>query len=149
MILAVIAALASWYGFESGSQTASGEKFNPLGISCAHRTLPFGTILTVTHKGKSIQCRVNDKGPFVKGRSLDLSLGAARALGCEAKGVCEIQMSTSSGSVNGRVTEVPFGNTMGSGPHPVKSKSPHNKSKKTKSKMMEETYRFISFSYLN
>lgn len=75
--------IASWYGAESGPQTASGERFHPEGISCAHRTKPFGSVLTVTdlHSGRSIQCRVNDRGPFVRGRCVDLSHGAARQLG--------------------------------------------------------------------
>lgn len=75
--------VASWYGRESGPRTASGERFDPDGISCAHRTRPFGSVATVTHlaTGRSIQCRVNDRGPFVAGRCIDLSHGAARALG--------------------------------------------------------------------
>ncbi|WP_439392308.1 septal ring lytic transglycosylase RlpA family protein [Bradyrhizobium sp. PMVTL-01] len=75
--------IASWYGRESGPRTASGERFNPEGISCAHRTRSFGSIATVTHlgSGRSISCRINDRGPFVRGRCIDLSHGAARALG--------------------------------------------------------------------
>lgn len=79
--------LASWYGFESGTRTASGERFNPRAMTCAHRTLPFGTLLRVTYQGKSVVVRVNDRGPFIKGRTLDLSLGAARAIGLTARGV--------------------------------------------------------------
>jgi len=75
--------MASWYGAESGRQTASGERFHPEGISCAHKHLAFGTVVTVTmlSTGRSIQCRINDRGPFVRGRCIDLSHGAARALG--------------------------------------------------------------------
>lgn len=76
--------LGSYYGFElSGHRTASGERFNPYGFTCAHRTLPFGTQIIVTNpfNGRSVTVRVNDKGPFVGGRSLDLSYGAARAIG--------------------------------------------------------------------
>lgn len=74
---------ASWYGRESGPRTASGERFRPDGISCAHKTRPFGQVVTVTHlgSGRSIRCRINDRGPFVRGRCIDLSAGAARALG--------------------------------------------------------------------
>jgi rare lipoprotein A len=74
---------ASWYGDElRGKRTASGEKFNPQGLTAAHRTLPFGTCLIVgnPHNGKSVKVRVNDRGPFVKGRVLDLAAGAARAI---------------------------------------------------------------------
>ena len=79
--------LASWYGHElAGNHTANGELFNPDGISAAHRTLPFGTILKVTmDNGKGnpdgVYVRINDRGPFVKGRIIDLSWGAAKKLG--------------------------------------------------------------------
>lgn len=75
--------IASWYGNESGPRTANGERFRADGISCAHRTRPFGQVVTVTRldNGRSISCRVNDRGPFVRGRCIDLSRGAARALG--------------------------------------------------------------------
>jgi rare lipoprotein A len=75
---------ASWYGDElRGKRTASGEKFNPHGLTAAHRTLPFGTCLVVGNprNGKSVNVRVNDRGPFVKHRVLDLAAGAARAIG--------------------------------------------------------------------
>jgi murein L,D-transpeptidase YcbB/YkuD len=75
---------ASWYGNEfRGSRTASGEKFNPDGLTAAHKSLPFGTCLVVGNPktGKEVAVRVNDRGPFVEGRSLDLSAGAARAIG--------------------------------------------------------------------
>lgn len=74
---------ASWYGAESGPRTANGERFHPEGVSCAHKTRPFGSTVTVTllGSGRSIQCRINDRGPFVPGRCIDLSHGAARALG--------------------------------------------------------------------
>lgn len=80
----------SWYN--EGKHTASGEKFNPEGFTAAHRKLPFGTILELTYEGKTVTVRVNDRGPFVKGRSLDISLGAARELGCIKKGVCKMSM---------------------------------------------------------
>jgi len=75
---------ASWYGDElRGKKTASGEKFNPHGFTAAHRMLPFGTCLVVgnPHNGKSVNVRVNDRGPFVKDRVLDLAAGAATAIG--------------------------------------------------------------------
>jgi rare lipoprotein A len=69
--------------YSSGRRTANGEPFNPHGMTAAHRTLPFGTRLTVTNPrtGQSAVVRVNDRGPFVRGLSLDLSLGAAKAIG--------------------------------------------------------------------
>ena len=78
--------VASTYGNESGSQTASGQRFNENAMTCAHRSLPFGTKLRVTHGGRSITVTVNDRGPFVRGRVLDLSTGAARALGLSGLG---------------------------------------------------------------
>jgi rare lipoprotein A len=73
--------VASYYGNESGSKTASGERFNQNAMTCAHRSLPFGTKLRVSAGGHSVVVTVNDRGPFVHGRVLDLSKGAARALG--------------------------------------------------------------------
>jgi rare lipoprotein A len=84
---------ASFYGDsdEPGGQTASGQKFNQEAMTAAHRTLPFGTRLKVTHSGKSVIVTVNDRGPFIKGRVLDLSTGAARAIGItEDKGLGQI-----------------------------------------------------------
>lgn len=75
--------VASWYGAESGNKTASGERFRPEGVSCAHKTRPLGSTVTVTSlaTGRSISCRINDRGPFIRGRCIDLSHGAARSLG--------------------------------------------------------------------
>lgn len=76
--------VATWYGNDhAGKRTASGERFNPNGLTAAHRSLPFGTCLRVSNpkSGRSVSIRVNDRGPFTKGVSLDLSYGAARAIG--------------------------------------------------------------------
>jgi rare lipoprotein A len=75
---------ATWYGNElRGNRTASGERFNPDGMTAAHRSLPFGTCLVVGNPktGRTTVVRVNDRGPFTKGVTLDLSAGAARAIG--------------------------------------------------------------------
>lgn len=88
------ATIASWYDCMTPGQcskskrTASGERFNPNELTAAHRTLPFGTKVKVTHKGKSVIVRINDRGPFIKGRHIDLSRAAARKIGC--KGVCKV-----------------------------------------------------------
>jgi rare lipoprotein A len=79
--------IASYYGNESGSKTASGQRFNQNAMTCAHRSLPFGTRLRVTHGDRSVVVTVNDRGPFVRGRVLDLSTGAARAIGLTGAGV--------------------------------------------------------------
>ena len=77
---------ATWY--MHGTKTANGEKFNPNGLTAAHKTLPFGTILRVTNpdNGRSIVVRVNDRGPFTKGLDLDISRGGAQQLGFIKKG---------------------------------------------------------------
>lgn len=75
---------ATWYGNElRGNRTASGEVFNPDGLTAAHKSLPFGTCLVVGNPktGKKVAVRVNDRGPFTAGLTLDLSHGAARAIG--------------------------------------------------------------------
>jgi rare lipoprotein A len=75
---------ATWYGDEfRGSRTASGEVFNPEGLTAAHKSLPFRTCLLVSNPrtGKTVVVRVNDRGPFTEGMTLDLSSGAARVIG--------------------------------------------------------------------
>src|SRR5664279_374444 len=79
--------MASFYGNESGSRTASGQHFNQNALTCAHRSLPFGTKLRLTHGDRSVIVTVNDRGPFVRGRVLDLSTAAARAVGIAGSGV--------------------------------------------------------------
>lgn len=78
------ASQASWYGpgFH-GRKTASGERFNQNALTAAHKSLPFGTRVKVTNRrtGRSVVVRINDRGPFVAGRVIDLSRGAARAMG--------------------------------------------------------------------
>jgi rare lipoprotein A len=81
---------ASWY-FE-GSRTANGERFRPDGLTAAHRTLPFNTKLRVTYRGRSAVVRINDRGPFIHGRCLDLSRGAARALGLDGVDLVTFQI---------------------------------------------------------
>ena len=84
---------ASWYALHS--RTASGERMNPSAMTAAHRTLPFGTKLRVTnqHNGKSVIVRINDRGPFIKGRVLDLSKGAAGQLGFIGSGHTSVCMA--------------------------------------------------------
>jgi rare lipoprotein A len=86
---------ASWYALHS--RTASGERMNPAAMTAAHRSLPFGTRIRVTNQrnGKSVVVRINDRGPFVRGRMLDLSRGAARQIGMIGAGhaaVCVAQL---------------------------------------------------------
>lgn len=83
---------ASWY--QCCHTTANGEPFNPDGLTAAHRTLPFGTRVQVTNlaNDRSVTVRINDRGPFIGGRGIDLSRGAARAIGCISSGTCRVQM---------------------------------------------------------
>lgn len=83
---------ASFY--RHGKYTANGERFNPRDLTAAHRTLPFGTKVLVTHvrSGKSVIVRINDRGPFIKGRIIDLSLAAAEVLGMTASGVATVKI---------------------------------------------------------
>jgi len=78
------AEVASWYG--SGHRTANGERFVPDGLTAAHRTLPFGARVRVTYGARSVVVRINDRGPFIAGRVIDLSRGAARAIGLSGVG---------------------------------------------------------------
>ena len=82
----VFSGIASFYGNESGRQTASGQRFDQNALTCAHRSLPFGTKLRVTHGARSVEVTVNDRGPYVRGRVLDLSTAAARAVGLTSVG---------------------------------------------------------------
>lgn len=84
---------ASFYAKKAtGTRTASGERLHHDSLTCAHKTLPFGTLLKVTHveNGRSVMVRVNDRGPFVRGRIIDLSWGAARELGMISQGIATV-----------------------------------------------------------
>ncbi len=80
--------VASVYSYESGHRTANGERVNPKGLTAAHRTLPFGTVVKVTNQrnGRSVSVRINDRGPFKRGRVIDLTPAAAKVLGIDGLG---------------------------------------------------------------
>jgi rare lipoprotein A len=87
--------VASYYGYDgSGNRTASGQRFNPEGMTAAHRHLPFGTKVRVTNtrNGRSVVVRINDRGPFIRGRVIDLSVAAARILGMMGSGVAPVRI---------------------------------------------------------
>lgn len=92
--------IASVYGY-NGSKTASGERANPGGLTAAHKTLPFGTQVRVTNKrnGKSVVIRINDRGPFIRGRVIDLTPAGARALGFS--GLAPVTLARASGVAAG------------------------------------------------
>lgn len=86
---------ASWYGHEFASRrTASGARFDPSRLTGAHRTLPLGARVRVTnlHNGRSVLITINDRGPFYLKRDIDLSLGAARAIGMVERGVARVRI---------------------------------------------------------
>lgn len=84
--------VASWY--KMGKVTANGERFNPGGLTAAHRTLPFGTRVLVTNlrNGRKVMVRINDRGPFIKGRIIDLAYGAARKIGLHHSGIARVKL---------------------------------------------------------
>jgi rare lipoprotein A len=93
MALPSNAATVGWASYyKMGRFTANGERFKPMGYTAAHRHLAFGTKLKVTNlrNGKFVIVRINDRGPFIKGRVLDLSWGAAKAIGLTGTGVGKI-----------------------------------------------------------
>jgi rare lipoprotein A len=87
---------ASWYGPKfHGRQTANGERYDMHGMTAAHKTLPFGTVLEVRNldNGQVCRVRVNDRGPFVRGRIVDVSYGAAQALGMIGPGTARVELA--------------------------------------------------------
>jgi rare lipoprotein A len=86
--------VASWYGSESGNRTAMGTHFNPRSLTAAHRTLPLPTRVRVTNleNGRSVNVLVNDRGPFVANRLIDLSYGAAKAL--NIRNLVQVEVAT-------------------------------------------------------
>ena len=86
---------ASWYGPRfHGKATANGEQYNQMALTAAHKSLPFGTILQVTNlrNGKTVIVRINDRGPYIEGRDLDLSKAPALALGMISRGVAKVRV---------------------------------------------------------
>jgi len=94
-VQATLSGLASWYGpgFH-GNRSASGEVFNQNGMTAAHRSLPFGTQVRVTNlsNGRAVVVRINDRGPFARGRVIDLSAGAAQVIGLTSSGVAPVSL---------------------------------------------------------
>lgn len=98
-----VVGVASWYGHDfDGKLTASGDVYDMYGMTAAHKTLPLGTIVRVTNlaNGRSVKLLVNDRGPFVDGRVIDLSLGAAKALGSEDTGLAKVRITAVSTTLN-------------------------------------------------
>jgi peptidoglycan lytic transglycosylase len=120
--------LASWYGKEfDGLPTASGETFRPEKVSAAHRTLPLGTVVDVTNEknGKTVRVKINDRGPFVAGRIVDLSKAAAAEIGSVVDGVVPVTLRVVTLGDNSRIRAgsdepppVTAANTAGAGAAP-------------------------------
>ena len=84
--------LASWYGpYFHGRLTANGERYDMHGLTAAHKTLPFGTVLRVCYEG-CVDVRINDRGPYIGARELDLSKGAAQEIGLIHPGVATVEV---------------------------------------------------------
>jgi rare lipoprotein A len=95
--------VASWYGRQHhGKRTASGEAYDMNALTAAHRTLPIGTLVRVTNleNGRSVDVRINDRGPFVKRRVIDLSYAAAQQLGAVGTGVIRVGLKVVAGSAD-------------------------------------------------
>lgn len=104
--------LASWYGGKfQGRRTASGEIFDTRQLTAAHRTLPFGTRVRVTHleTERSVVVRINDRGPFVEGRIVDLSQAAAAAIGMGGAGVARVRLEVVEGPPGGPAWRIQLG----------------------------------------
>ena len=88
--------MASYYGNElAGNRTASGERFDPRGLTAAHRSLPFGSMVRVTNvsNGDSVIVRINDRGPFSRGRVIDISHAAAKEIGMHRSGTARVKLA--------------------------------------------------------
>lgn len=93
-LLLALLVIASWYS-HPGRMTANGEYFDPQGLTAAHRELPFGTMVLVERldNGTMVLVRINDRGPYIDGRKIDLSLAAAKALKMTERGLAEVRIT--------------------------------------------------------
>lgn len=114
--------VASWYGEEfAGRTTANGEIFDPALLTAAHRTLPFGTVLDITNAKtqQTVRVRVNDRGPFIGGRVIDLSYAAAQRIGLIEPGIGEVEIKLVRMGSGEREPPVPFEATVAEAPKVV------------------------------
>lgn len=115
----VLHGVASWYGEEfAGRTTANGEIFDPGQFTAAHRTLPFGTVLDITNPKtqQTVRVRVNDRGPFIGGRIIDLSYAAARQISLIEPGIGEVDIALVRMGSGEREPPVPFEATVAEAP---------------------------------
>jgi rare lipoprotein A len=117
-----LSGVASWYGEEfAGRTTANGEIFDPSQLTAAHRTLPFGTVLDITNPktSQTVRVRVNDRGPFIGGRVIDLSYAAAQKIGLIEPGIGDVQIAVVRMGSGEREPPVPFEATIAEAPNVV------------------------------
>ncbi|HEV7239296.1 MAG TPA: septal ring lytic transglycosylase RlpA family protein [Thermoanaerobaculia bacterium] len=118
----VLHGIASWYGEEfAGRTTANGEIFDPAQLTAAHRTLPFGTVLDITNPKtqQTVRVRVNDRGPFIGGRIIDLSYAAAQTIGLIEPGIGEVDIALVRMGSGDREPPLPFEATIAAAPKVV------------------------------
>ncbi len=118
-IPATMQGVASWYGEEfAGRTTANGEIFDPRSLTAAHRTLPFGTVLDIKNvkTAQTVRVRVNDRGPYIGGRVIDLSYAAAQKIGLVEPGIGEVQITVVKIGSGDREPPVPFDVTIAEDP---------------------------------
>lgn len=116
----ILEGVASWYGEEfAGRTTANGEIFDPLQLTAAHRTLPFGTVLDITNPktSQSVRVRVNDRGPYIGGRVIDLSYAAAQRIGLVEPGIGEVKIAIVKVGSGEREPPAPFDVTIAEAPN--------------------------------
>ncbi|HEX8253598.1 MAG TPA: septal ring lytic transglycosylase RlpA family protein [Thermoanaerobaculia bacterium] len=122
----VLRGVASWYGEEfAGRTTANGEIFDPKGMTAAHRTLPFGTVLDITNPrtSQTVRVRVNDRGPYIGNRVIDLSYAAAQQIGLIEPGVGEVAIKVVKVGNGDREAPAPFDVTIAEAPKTVPVRS--------------------------
>lgn len=123
----VLRGIASWYGEEfAGRTTANGEIFDPLLLTAAHRTMPFGTVADVTNPktGQKVRVRVNDRGPYIGNRIIDLSYAAARQIGLIEPGVGEVEINVVAVGRGDREPPAPFAVTIAAAPRSAAAPPP-------------------------
>jgi len=120
--------VASWYGKQfHGHKTANGERYDMYTMSAAHKTLPLPSMVRVTNldNGRSVIVRVNDRGPFVKSRIIDLSYAAAKALGYDTKGTAHVRVQAVNNQAIGKPTSAPTPPFHTANPMPAPVKTTH------------------------
>ena len=138
---------ASWYGDkEHGNKSASGEVFNRYAYTAAHKELPFGTVVRVTNRenGRQVKVRINDRGPFIRGRVIDLSYAAAKSIGLVRSGVADVKVEVL--STPSERSESLFVSLYTVQAGSFRSKAAANELKKKISRVTDEDVRVESFA---